>query len=436
MKNQFCKKMKMTLFVWALIMTACQPKNSVVQAPAVSEKAPTPTTSSNSANSSDPDPEVEPDPALDLNQALLQVKITNLLQENLDRNSSNDEIKVSADQYFVEISYPANTSKNISIERSLIQDGNVISQQMLNLASAKARDGGQIVQAETLDLSQSHNLSPVTVTYKFQMATQSREISNRVLRNEIIDGRVDLNETPVFNSALATSGNPIIEMDHVVFLKHSLLVTEGKSFSLKIKNLVILDNASVLSFEKDIPNGLSGGDIHWTAEEASGELHVNLHAQKGAPGADGLARLPQDRPTPGAAGNAFWATHTRYAPRCAEYMDCPVDSKCVIRQAGQDGTTGFQGLQGGSGFPGGNGGNFVVHVDKPAASFSINFLGTAGSGGDPGQGGDGGLPGDPGPVYDAQNWCLAPAGHAGVNGPKGLPGSTGSDGKPGSYTQN
>jgi hypothetical protein len=388
----------------------------------------------------EPRQNVQPEgpPEEDGEDSRMEIHVTSYLQAALDKGGPASDWKDKADHYQALISGLPRNKKEVSIERLLIQNGDVLSKQPVPLASSD--DGGTpMLISESLDFTKYPALAPITVTYNVGWkGGKPRALTYVVLRNFIVEGRVDLEEQPLFNSIFgaAAGSSSALEMDHLIFLPSSKLVTEGKDISLKIRELRILEKASIVSFDRPIENGMSGGHIKIRADIVSGRLRLDLHGQKGAPGVPGANHLAEDRPPKGVDALGTRRLRTIISAGCgADTHPCREVVECTLLRAAQNGIPGFKGLSGGNGFPGGNGGDLDIFWNRTTSEnpFDVSLKTFGGLGGDPGLGGEGGLPGEPGNGFQAGAECSFAGGTAAPKGAPGEPGHKGPQGQDGNY---
>ena len=218
----------------------------------------------------------------------------------------------------------------------------------------------------------------------------------------------------------------------VFFSENSFAVTNGRTLSIDVEEIIAAPNSGILSFRNSAPEGQlgkSGGRLQVKTNSILGSLIVQLNGQAGGPGKSGTPY--QNRAATGAPAH----TGIRLSPGV---------SQCSENKVGGKGADGLPGQDGEPGSSGGDGGRIELRV---AENLRENFV-LRSAGGSKGVGGKGG-PGQPGglggasmnfPQYFGENALREPIlqpcpkipdgpmgidGVSGRDGPEGLPGKEG-----------
>ena len=195
----------------------------------------------------------------------------------------------------------------------------------------------------------------------------------------------------------------------------ALLKTNGKSFSLQVKQIVA-NNSRIVAFDprvtqepkgtSETPSGRAAGAIVLVATDFTGALTINNDGERGGDGSDGGA---------GMAGS----TGSNGSNAASGLFDCRRGA-----ERGGNGGNGQPGQKGGNAGSGGGGGLVDLNITNFRVGSRIDVTSFGGAGGIPGKGGPGG-PGGPGGSGGS------PIGLCSGSGPNGLPGQNGPSGPSG-----
>lgn len=183
-----------------------------------------------------------------------------------------------------------------------------------------------------------------------------------------------------------------LEMEELVLDSRSILSTEGKDVTLKIKRLVSSEGQISTFIDESIADGKNGGFIRILADSAQGKLTINLIGRKGRSGEKALEHKSKEQ----IAGvtNGIHGENGREAFR----------DKCISCQKqptnGGNGSKGIVGYPGGNGGQGGSSGSGELIIQSPS-QLILNVIhkpGLGGKGAPGGSGSDGGLPGIAGQI--------------------------------------
>jgi hypothetical protein len=226
--------------------------------------------------------------------------------------------------------------------------------------------------------------------------------------------------------------------ERVFFPKNSETLILNQNIEIKTK-FIYFDRSVIATFPEGSKalvgkDGRSGGQLRFEAEQATGQLRVEL---RGEDGGDGLPGDPPDHRNRGVDRPSHVAPSFTYST-----LPCYDSSYCVGLQTtyrctspvplGMDADPGKQGHPGKPGRHGGNSGKLDFQF-RSFESLDLLVLNEVGRGGLGGEGGEGGEPGKPGlawrPPGNTVDCSAMVDGRPGARGVPGFPGNPGMDGR-------
>lgn len=248
--------------------------------------------------------------------------------------------------------------------------------------------------------------------------------------------KVQLPKDLVIAGAVDAAAMDFTGISRLYFHAGSALLTHGKDLKILVHKLIAENGAVIETFPAadraaDNNAGRSGGKLEIAADQAFGELNVNLRGQNAGVWTITPPSRENDESYRGPKGPTGSPNELFCGPFLGPVCLCAkLPGRGGPGGLGQPGTVGFAGLSGG------DSGDLNVTI-KDGSHFLINFrreVGFGGQGSAGSIGGPGGFGGDPGPnparpVKVCPDAAPGSTGSVGPRGPQGAPGKNGQTGQ-------